>query len=136
MDLGTFGDLNWLAVVVAAVAYSALGAIWYSPAMFSKPWIRLSGVTPGEGNSAALIAMSTVMNFVAAAGLAFLAAEVGAESVGDGILLGLIAAVAFSLTSLVVNQAFEGRPGALIAINTGYNVVGLVVAAVIVTIWD
>jgi hypothetical protein len=30
MSLETFGDLNYLAVVVAAVVYFAIGALWYA----------------------------------------------------------------------------------------------------------
>ena len=30
MNFGLLGDVNWLAVVVGAVVYFALGAAWYS----------------------------------------------------------------------------------------------------------
>src|SRR5689334_347763 len=31
--------INWLAVIVAAVAAFGVGAIWYSPMLFTKAWI-------------------------------------------------------------------------------------------------
>lgn len=34
MSFDVLGDLNWLAVVVAAIAYFALGALWYAPPVF------------------------------------------------------------------------------------------------------
>ena len=39
MDYGVlnYGDMNWLAVFCAGLAYWLLGAIWYS-AIFSKMW--------------------------------------------------------------------------------------------------
>ena len=37
-------ELNWLAVAASALAYFFLGAVWYSPVLFSKTWVRLSGV--------------------------------------------------------------------------------------------
>lgn len=137
MTLVTFAQVNFVAVVVAAAAYFALGAVWYSPPVFARPWMRASGVTPGEGQSPApLFVLSFAANFLAAAALAFLARASGALSVGDGVILGLSAALGFSLTSLIVTQAFEGRPAALQLINTGYHVVGIVIAAIIVTVWD
>jgi hypothetical protein len=40
MSFDVLGDLNWLAVIVATVAYFALGAIWYAPAVFGNLWMR------------------------------------------------------------------------------------------------
>ena len=39
MDYGVldYGDMNWLAVFCAGLAYWLLGAIWYS-AIFSRIW--------------------------------------------------------------------------------------------------
>jgi len=39
MDYGVmdYGDMNWLAIVCAGLAYWLLGAVWYS-ALFSKTW--------------------------------------------------------------------------------------------------
>jgi hypothetical protein len=31
-------DLNWPAVIVAALAYWVLGAIYYSPPLFQRQW--------------------------------------------------------------------------------------------------
>ena len=38
-----FSQLNWLAVIVAALVYFALGALWYSPMLFSRAWQRSIG---------------------------------------------------------------------------------------------
>ncbi len=39
MNTTFFADINWLAVLVAAIAYFGLGAIWYS-FLFQKKWIE------------------------------------------------------------------------------------------------
>ena len=31
-------DISWIAVVVAAIAAFAIGALWYSPALFARAW--------------------------------------------------------------------------------------------------
>jgi hypothetical protein len=39
-----FAGMNYLAIVVAAVAAFAFGAAWYSA--LSKPWIRATRIDP------------------------------------------------------------------------------------------
>lgn len=96
-----------------------------------------SGITPQPGQMAwGLYALSFVTGFVAALALAFIARAAGGETVGEGIVLGLVAGVGFSLTTLVVTHMFESRPLALHLINGGYHLVGLTVAGVIVTVWS
>lgn len=137
MSLDSFGDINYLAVLVAAAAYSALGALWYSPALFGRAWMEASGVRPEAGaNATPLYLLSFVAWFIVSLALAFLAQETGSETFRDGILLGLVAAIGFVLTTFAVNMAFESRPKGLYLINIGYDVVGLLIAAVIVTVWD
>lgn len=43
-------DINYVAVLVAAIANMALGAFWYSPALFAKRWIALMKVSEAEMN--------------------------------------------------------------------------------------
>ena len=37
-----FGEINWWAVLVAALAVFMLGGVWYT-ALFGKLWVRLNG---------------------------------------------------------------------------------------------
>lgn len=37
------GGLNWLAVIVSAVVYFVIGAAWFTPAVFGKPWMAAIG---------------------------------------------------------------------------------------------
>jgi hypothetical protein len=38
-------DLNWFAVLAAALSAFALGGLWYGP-LFKKAWCREAGVDP------------------------------------------------------------------------------------------
>ena len=40
--------VNYIAVVVAAVAIFILGGLWYSPVLFAKRWVKLIGKTEEE----------------------------------------------------------------------------------------
>ncbi len=137
MSLDTFGDLNWLAVIVAAVAYFAIGGLWYSPVLFQKPWMETSGINPQEdSNTGAIFVLSFAFNFLGALATAFLAEATGASDVADGILLGLIVGIGYVVSTLALTEMFENRPGKLILINNGYHIVGLIAVAIIVSVWD
>ncbi len=40
--------VNYLAVLVAAIVGMVVGFIWYSPKVFGKMWMKLSGVNPKD----------------------------------------------------------------------------------------
>ena len=42
-----FSEINWLAVVVAAVVAFLVGGVWYQ-ALFGKLWLRLHAFTPEQ----------------------------------------------------------------------------------------
>lgn len=136
MSLNTFGDVNYLAVLTATGAYFLIGGLWYSPVVFGKAWMEASGIRPEGGPSPVLYLFTLATEFVAALGLAFLARAAAVDTVGEGLLLGAVAGVGFSLTALWVTQAYESRPLALKLINGGYHVVALLVVGIIVAIWE
>jgi hypothetical protein len=51
MTFDALGDLNWLAVIVAALAYFAIGAVWYAPPVFGKAWMAAGGMAMPEAGT-------------------------------------------------------------------------------------
>jgi hypothetical protein len=43
MSLDLLGQLNWLAVIVGALIYFVLGAIWFAPPVLGRPWMAAIG---------------------------------------------------------------------------------------------
>lgn len=115
-------DLNWIAVVAAAVSAFLLGGIWYSPVLFANPWMRLSGVTAEQaksGNMALIFGGTFVLSLFAAAvfGL-FLGPNPALPfALGAGVSAGLCWVAA----SLGINYLFEQKPLGLFLINGGYH---------------
>ncbi len=135
----TFGDVNYLAVLVAAVAYWVLGAVWYSPPLFARQWAAGVGITlpqPGQRPPVVLFVTTFIAFFVVALAMAFLAGAGGAATLSQGLLLGLITGVGFVVTVLLVTHAYEQRPASVWLINAGYHLVGFVLTAVIVSVWQ
>jgi Protein of unknown function (DUF1761) len=131
-----FGDLNWLAVIVAALAYFVIGAVWYSNALFAKQYRAALGITEGAGTPpASLLIINFVGWLVAAIALGLVSIGIGADSAGDGAVLGLVVGVGFVLSHLVVTLAFDTRGYALAWISGLYYVIGFVVMGTILAVW-
>lgn len=125
------------AVLVAALAYFVLGAIWYSNALFGKQYRTAIGVAPDASGQPAATALFT--NFVgwlvAAVALGLIAKSIGADSFGDGLALGLVVWVGFIVTNRVVAAAYEGPNKALMMVSGPYNLIGFVTMGVILATW-
>ena len=116
-------DVNYLAVLLAAVAAFILGGIWYSPALFAKKWLAYTGRGTGEQDPGPV-----PLIFGGAFLLALVAALVFAIFLGPdrGLAFGTEAGFAAGLgwvgTSLGIGYLFERRPFGLWLINAGYHV--------------
>jgi hypothetical protein len=117
-------DVNWLAVLVAAVVTFVLGGVWYGP-LFGRVWRAAEGQAepePGRQKHPALVyGVSFVLMLVAAMALAVAIGPV--PDVSRSIGFGLVVGVGWVATSFGVNYLFAGRRLALFAVDVGYNVV-------------
>lgn len=136
MILDAFGELNWLAIVVATIAWFAFSAIWYSVPPLSKAWAEAARVdTSGDGPPLALLFIPTLIGyFVTTTVIALLVAATGAEAVGDGIVLGIVLGVGFGMVGALVNQVYETKGSTYFLINglnavIAYALVGGILAA-------
>jgi hypothetical protein len=135
------GQLNWLAVVVGALVYFALGALWYSPMLFSRAWQRSIGWdetrTPPQRSAMTYVA-PLVAYLVMAIAVGLLAAATGTDELVEGVVLGLVLGVGLSLAHTFVDASFspeKPRPWTWFAINGTYHALGLVILAVIIALW-
>jgi len=130
-------DINWIAVIVAALVPMALGAVWYSPALFVSPWMRAVGKTQEDLSGARRgYAVAAAGALVMAYVLARIVDYAGATTIGDGLVVGLLAWAGFVLTTMAVNGIFAGRSLSLYLIDGGYHGVSLLVMGAILAIWD
>ena len=138
MGTEIFSQLNWLAILVSAVAYFALGAIWYS-FLFRNSWIRLTGVKMDDPNAkkgvAGIMVTSFLLIFICTIGIAIVLSRVGATSWMSGVKVGLVAGICFCTTAISNSYLYEQRPAGLHMINCGYNIVGCLVAGIILAVW-
>ena len=136
MVLDFFGDLNWLAILVAAVAWFAFSAIWYSVPPLSNAWMRAAKVTPGDGPPLVTLLVPTFIGYlITTIVIALLARAVGATSLADGLVLGIVLGVGFGVVSALVVQIYEQKGGSYWMINGINAIIAYSIVAVIVTVW-
>ena len=138
MILDLFGELNWLAIVVATIAWFAFSAIWYSVPPLSKAWARAAGVdTSGEGPPLALLFIPTLIGyFITTVVIGLLVAGVGTETVSDGIVLGVVLGIGFGMVGALVNQVYESKGSTYFLINGINAVIAYGLVGAILTVWD
>ena len=104
----TFSGINYLAILVAAIAAFAWGAAYYMT--LSKQWLAAVGrVEPNRSPTPFIISFVAllVMGWVLAGTLGHLGA--GQVTVKNGIISGLILWAGFVVTTVFVNNAYPGR---------------------------
>jgi hypothetical protein len=139
MGTEVFSHLNWLAVLVAAVAYFMLGALWYSKALFANTWIKTTGVNVNDPNAkkgvAAVMVMTLILEFITCIALAVIVERLGLSSAMSGLKLGLFTGICFSAVAVCISYMYQSKPKVLSAIDSGYHIVGNIIAAIILCVW-
>lgn len=138
MIFDLFGELNWLAVVVATLVWFGFSAVWYSVPPLSKAWAREARVEmTGEGPPLALLFIPTLIGyFVTTVVIGLLVAGLGTESVGDAIALGVALGIGFGMVGSLVNQVYESKGSTYFLINGVNAVIAYAIVSVILTVWD
>ena len=127
--------MNWWAVIVSAIAYMVVGALWYSPALFGNAWMKGIGRTKEQvaaDFSPLNYLWTLIFSFIAAYGIARICLWTSCQSVWDGIVIGLMAGVCFVLPTMGVNDLFEARKRSLTVMNILFHLVAFVVIGVII----
>ena len=139
MDTSFLSQLNWLAILVASVAYFMLGALWYSKLLFANTWIKSTGVDMNNPDAkkgvGGIMAFTFILEFVVSIGLAILVYRLGLSTWMSGVKLGLTTGVCFAATGISISYLYQSKPTVLSFIDGGYHTVGQIIAAIILCLW-
>ena len=132
-------DINFVGVILAAIASQALGMIWYSSFGFGKTWMKLAGVQPdfkpkGMGRSYFLSFLAAIiMAYV----LALFIVNSPPANISSAIQLAFWVWLGFVATTNISEYLFspQPKPMGLFALNAGYHLVSLIVMGIVLSIW-
>jgi hypothetical protein len=114
----TLEGINWLAALVAGAIYFGLGALWYSPLLVAKVFMKYRGMTSeemrGSGQPTDYL-LALITDLVAALGLAVFIKLANAATFVDGLVVGIVVALVFAYS--------------------GYQLVGFAIMGVILALW-
>lgn len=133
-------EVNFLAVLASAVLSMVIGFLWYSPILFAKPWMKLSGLTP-EKMKALKSQMPKIYgtSFIASLVLAFVLANLlsltNTVTLMEALTLGFWVWLGFVATTMLNSVLYEGKPVKLYLINTGYYLVLILAMAALLINW-
>jgi hypothetical protein len=134
-----FAQINWLAVLVATIAWFLIGAIWYST-LFQKQWVAYHNINITDPElkkgTGMIFFISFVLMFVAVMGMAILIEMMGITSFKGGLKLGLLTGVCFSMTAISITYLYLKKPLGLHFIDGLYHLVGMVIAGIILSQWQ
>jgi len=132
--------VSYLAVLVSGIVIFLLGGVWYSKALFARPWVALMGKSEEEmkanaGPMPVNLLLAFLCGLVAAYVLAALMNHHDPVTVARGAKLGAVVWLGFTATSSLATAVFSSIPKRLWLINAGYNLVSYVLAGMILAYW-
>ncbi len=131
-------DVNFLGILVCAVAAMILGYLWYGPMLFGKRWMKEAKVSEAQNKKANMTGMYILM-FVSALVEAYVLSVIISVFSATTLMAGFTGAfwiwLGFIATTMIGMVTAEGRSWTYYGIVAGYQlVVLLVMSAILVTL--
>lgn len=144
-------NVNWIALIVAALSTLVIGFIWYGP-LFGKAWMKETGITEEkakQGSMVVRLGISVVLAFVAVFFIYINSVVTGGlppdelhnvsnvqyHTFGHGAFHGALIALLIVMPALVTNALFEQKSFKYMLINVGYWIVTFAIMGGIVNAW-
>ena len=129
--------LHLTAIGTAAAVRFLIGALWYSPALFVRPWMDCAGITPAQARARMPkgIALDILASVLMAFAMAFLVGYSGAQGVEGGLSIAFLAWLGLVAPAAWAPIQYEGKPWSLWLLNTGCLLVSLLAMGAILAAW-
>jgi hypothetical protein len=137
----TFAGINYLAILIAAVAGWLSGAVWYTA--LGRTWVAAQGKTVEQfhaeqaakkGTPAAWLpfALAFLADLVMAWVLAGMVGHLGTVTIRSAVISALFVWGGFVVTTMLVNYSFSGRRYLLTAIDAGHWLIVLLLMGLVI----
>jgi hypothetical protein len=129
--------INYLAVVVAAIANYIIGAVWYA-ALFKKAWQKLSGIAEMKVTVVSVVLAlvgALLTSYILDHAIIFANAYLKTGGVGGGLMTGFLSWLGFMAPVTLGVVIYEKKSWLLWVVNNGYWLVSLLVMGAILSVW-
>jgi Protein of unknown function (DUF1761) len=150
-----FQDVNLVAVLVCGVMTMVVGFLWYSPALFAKPWVKEMGYDMNDkaamdkmkksagpaygasfvGSLVTALVLGKILNALSRHGALSFTPVAAAQPWIYGVKVAFFVWLGFVATVQLTGVLFANQSGKLFAINTGYQLVCYVAMGAILAVW-
>jgi len=115
-------DVNWLAVILAALSGFVVGGIWYGPVM-GKRWMKEAGISEADvrsSNMPLIYGATFLLAMVSSMFLAHMFARASNPAFHVIMMMSVGIAIGFIIPAVATNYLFSKRNRALFFIDAGY----------------
>jgi Protein of unknown function (DUF1761) len=126
-------NLNWFAIIVAALSTFIIGGIWYS--VFEKPWMAANNFSFDDlkkRNMPLVFGLSFFFSLLMSINLAMF---IGKENLAFGTIAGFMTGFGWVAFGIAIIALFENRTLKYVLINGGYMVVSFTIMGAILGAW-
>lgn len=132
------GSLNWFAILACVVVGQVFLTVWFL-VLFGEPWAKAYGAADKQQHTKEIpgytYAIGAACVLLLSLGLAVLQQNLGIQTVGGGLMLGLVIALHFSIATALPGYAFLKRWNAFF-LAIGSQTILIVILSVILAVWQ
>lgn len=131
-------EVNFLAVVLAALSTMVVGSIWYSLSVFGTVWsdlvkLKEKDMQAGAGKAIGITLVVSLVSAYVLAHMAFLSNHFFNNSfLQDSLTTAFWVWLGFTAARFITHDAFEQRPAKLTTINVAHELVTFMVMGLII----
>jgi len=129
--------VNYLAVLVAAIANYVIAFIWYA-GLFGNVWKKLTGIQdmkPAPLNIVLVLVGSLLMSYVLYHSITFGNYYVNTSGAAGGLMGGFFSWIGFIAPVTLCTKLYERKPWGLWLLDNGFWLISLLVMGTILAVW-
>jgi len=130
-----FSELNFLAILLAAIINMIIGALWYSRALFGNQWMAHLGLKEDEASASP---WTYVIVFLLGLIIAVLMAMFLQGSAGaiEGLMYGAVIGLGFVIPTVLTHYLMEQRKAGFMFIVAGHELLLFLVYGALLAGWQ
>lgn len=130
-------EINWLAVLLAALSTMVVGSVWYTPKVFGNKWIEWAKIDRKHmADPKVAITLTVIVSFISAYVLAHVTyisnSFFGNSFLRDSLMTAFLVWLGFTAARFVTHDAFENRNRKLTILNVSHELVTFLVMGLII----